>query len=105
MSYEKSGRRGKKKRNSKQTRRDRPIWQKEKTTRRTIMDASDLLLDQWSQQVKEIFPSLHAYQQKTIALCVQGIIESGTAVMQHIAEILWEHLGSEAKMVSYERRL
>ena len=57
------------------------------------MDASDLLLDQWSQQVKEIFPSLHAYQQKIIALCVQGIIESGTAVMQRIAEILWEHLG------------
>ena len=69
------------------------------------MDASDLLLDQWSQQVKEIFPSLHAYQQKTIALCVQGIIESGTAVMQRIAEILWEHLDSETKMVSYERRL
>ncbi len=69
------------------------------------MDASDLLLDQWSQQVKELFPSLHAYQQKTIALCVQGMIESGTAVMQHIAEILWENLGGETKMVSYERRL
>jgi Transposase DDE domain len=69
------------------------------------MDASEVLLDQWSQQVKEIFPSLHAYQQKTIALCVQGIIESGNAVMQRVAETLWEHLGSETKMASYERRL
>lgn len=69
------------------------------------MDASDLLLDQWSQQVKEAFPCLHAYQQKTIACCVQGIIESGNAVMQRVAETVWEHLGSDTKLVSHERRL
>ena len=69
------------------------------------MDASDLLLDQWSQQVKEVFPSLHAYQQKTLAWCVQGIIESGNAVMQRVAETVWEQSGSETKMVSHERRL
>src|SRR5258708_33159589 len=69
------------------------------------MDASDVLLDQWSQQVKEIFPALHSYQQETLALCVQGVVQSGTAVMQRVAETVWEQLASETKMVSYERRL
>ena len=35
------------------------------------MDASDVLFDQWSQQVKEVFPELHSYQQETLAVCVQ----------------------------------
>jgi hypothetical protein len=69
------------------------------------MDASDLLLEHWSRQVKELFPNLHSYQQETIALCVQGIVQSGTAVMQRVAETLWEQLSSETKIVSYERRL
>lgn len=68
------------------------------------MNASDLLLDQWTQQVKELFPALHSYQQQTVALCVQGILQSGNAVMQRVAETLWEQLSSETKMVSYERR-
>ena len=69
------------------------------------MDASELLLDHWSRQVKEVFPHLHCYQQQTLALCVQGVIESGNAVMQRVAETLWEQLSSETKIVSYERRL
>jgi Transposase DDE domain len=69
------------------------------------MNASDLLLDQWSRQVKEIFPQLHPYQQRTLAFVVQGIIQSGNAVMQRVAEASWEYLSSETKMVSHERRL
>jgi len=68
------------------------------------MNAFDLLLDQWSAQVKEIFPTLHAYQQKTLALCVQGILQSGNAVMQRVAEAVWEYSMSDTKMVSHERR-
>lgn len=69
------------------------------------MDASDLLLDHWTRQVKELFPKLHSYQQESIALCVQGVVQSGNAVMQRVAETLWEELSSETKLVSYERRL
>ncbi len=46
------------------------------------MNEFDLLLDQWREQVKEIFPGLHAYQQESMALCVQGLVQSGNAVMQ-----------------------
>ncbi len=35
------------------------------------MNASDLLLDQWTQQVKEVFPKLHYYQQETLAFVVR----------------------------------
>ena len=69
------------------------------------MNASDILLDQWSQQVKEIFPNLHTYQQEALAFAVQGIIQSGNAVMQRVAEASWDNLSSETKMVSHERRL
>src|SRR5205085_9177843 len=60
--------------------------------RRTIMNASDLLLDQWAHQVKEIFPNLHHYQQQALAFSVQGVILSGNAVMQRVAEEVWEQL-------------
>src|SRR5437667_9935408 len=69
------------------------------------MNACDLLLDQWDQQVKEIFPNLHHYQQQALAFSVQGVILSGNAVMQRVAEEVWEHLSSETKLVSHERRL
>jgi len=69
------------------------------------MDASDLLLEQWERQVKELFPRLHHYQQQTLAFIVQGIIQSGNAVMQRVAEATWGALSSETKMVSHERRL
>jgi hypothetical protein len=55
-------------------------------------------------RVKEIFPELHAYQQETLALCVQGIAQSGNAVMQRVAETVGEDSLSETKMVSHERR-
>ncbi len=67
------------------------------------MDASDLLLEQWTRHVKEIFPALHAYQQNTIAFCVQEIIEAGTAVMQRVVETAWDMLSSETNMTSVER--
>ncbi len=69
------------------------------------MNASDLLLDQWTQQVKEVFPKLHHYQQETLAFVVQGIIQSGNAVMQRVSEAIWEYTESDTKMVSHERRL
>lgn len=68
------------------------------------MNAFDLLLAQWSQQVKELFPDLHHYQQQSLAFCVQAIIQSGNAVMQRVAEAVWESSNSETKMVSHERR-
>lgn len=69
------------------------------------MNASDLLLEHWSRQVKELFPGLHNYQQETLAVCVQGVVQSGNAVMQRVAETLWEQLDPDTKVVSYERRL
>jgi Transposase DDE domain len=69
------------------------------------MNAFDLLLDQWTHQVKELFPQLHAYQQQSLAFCVQGLLRSGNAVMQRVAEEVWEHSDSPTKMVSHERRL
>jgi Transposase DDE domain len=69
------------------------------------MNASDLLCDQWRRQVKEIFASLHAYQQEMITLGILGIAESGIAVMQRVAETLHHQLESDTKAVSYERRL
>jgi len=69
------------------------------------MNASDLLLDQWEHQVKELFPTLHSFQQDTLAFIVQSLIQSGNAVMQRVAETAWEYLGSQTKMVSHERRL
>jgi hypothetical protein len=69
------------------------------------MNASDLLLEQWNQQVKEMFPNLHSKQQETLAFIVQAIIQSGNAVMQRVAEAAGEYLSSETKIVSHERRL
>ncbi len=69
------------------------------------MDASDLFLTHWTKQVKELFPHAHSYQQESLALCVQGVVQAGSAVMQQVAETLWEQLSSDTKMVSYERRL
>ena len=60
------------------------------------MNAFDLLLAQWNEQVKEIFPRLHAYQQQALAFCVQGVLLSGNAVLQRVAETVWESGGSQA---------
>ena len=69
------------------------------------MDASKLLWKQWHEQVKQLWDGLHGHQQKALALCVRGIIVSGSAVLQRIAEGLAEHGLSQAKMPSIERRL
>lgn len=69
------------------------------------MNASDLLLDHWGDQVKELFAHLHQYQQEALAFSVQAIVQSGSAVMQQVAETAWEYLSSQTKVVSHERRL
>ena len=69
------------------------------------MNPYEIVFTNWIEQVKELFPKLHRYQQETLAFCVQGIVQSGTAVMQKVAETLGEYLDSETKMVSHEKRL
>ncbi len=69
------------------------------------MDASDVLLTQWIEQVKQIWSGMHHYRQEGLALAVLGIVLTGNAVMQRVAEILHERLSNPSKMSSYERRL
>jgi hypothetical protein len=69
------------------------------------MDASDLLLTQWVHQVKQIWSEMHQYRQESFALAIFGIVLAGQAVMQRVAEILYERLSDPCKMTSYERRL
>jgi Transposase DDE domain len=79
--------------------------QTKKTVRRTKMDASDVLLAQWEQQVKEIWKHWHVYRQESLAIAVLGIVLAGNAVMQRVAEALYDCLSDPCKMSSYERRL
>src|SRR6266487_509240 len=86
----------------------RSSQQAEKTVEawRTIsMDASSVLWANWQEQLKELLPGIHGHQKKTLALFVLGIVLSGCAVMQRVAETLSERGMSEAKMTSIERRL
>lgn len=69
------------------------------------MEASAQLWKQWHQQVKDLFGEMHGHQKKTLAFFVIGIVLSGTAVLQRMAEYLSEHGISSAKMPSIERRL
>ena len=69
------------------------------------MNASITLWKNWHEQVKEFLSGVHGHQKKTLALVVVGIILSGSAVLQRIAESLYLHGISEAKMPSIERRL
>jgi hypothetical protein len=69
------------------------------------MDASDVLLAQWGQQVKQLWSELHPYQHQGIALAILGIVLAGNAVMQRVAEVLQERLSGWCKVSSYERRL
>lgn len=69
------------------------------------MDASDVLLAQWTEQVKQIWSGMHPYRQEALALAVLGIVLAGNAVMQRVSEILHERLSNPSKMSSYERRL
>ncbi len=67
------------------------------------MDAPVLLWEAWRTQVKQLFPDLHGHQQKTLAWMVLGVVLSGSAVLQRMAEGLYGI--SAAKMPSIERRL
>src|SRR5437764_15359243 len=69
------------------------------------MDASQVLWEKWHEQVKGLFPTLHGHQQKVLALIVAGMVVSGCAVLQRVAEDIQQQGWSEAKMSSIERRL
>ena len=69
------------------------------------MDACSVLWTNWQEQLKELLPGIHGHQKKTLALFVLGIVLSGSAVMQRVAETLGERGLSQAKMTSIERRL
>jgi hypothetical protein len=69
------------------------------------MDASAVVWERWSAQVKELLPGIHGHQKKTLALFVIGIVLSGSAVLQRGAESLSLHGINPAKMTSIERRL
>jgi hypothetical protein len=69
------------------------------------MKAAIVLGENWRQQVKQLLAGLHGHQQKTLVLCVLGIVLSGSAVLQRMAESLQQQGISEAKMPSIERRL
>jgi hypothetical protein len=69
------------------------------------MDTSSVLWTNWHEQLKELLTGMHGHQKKTLAFFVLGIVLSGSAVMQRVAETLGERGLSEAKMSSIERRL
>jgi len=69
------------------------------------MQAPSLLLEQWTRQVKEIFPHLHGHQQKSLAFAVLGMALTGEGVLQRMAEEISLLDLSEATMPSIERRL
>ncbi len=67
------------------------------------MDAPKQLWEAWRAQVKQLFPSLPGHQQRTLAWMALGVVLSGSAVLQRMAEGLYGI--SAAKMPSIERRL
>jgi hypothetical protein len=67
------------------------------------MDAPTVLWEAWHAQVKQLFPCLHGHQQKALAWMVLGMVLSGSAILQRVAEGLYG-IGS-ATMPSIERRL
>lgn len=69
------------------------------------MDASTVLWECWRVQVKEMLPTIHGHQKKTLALFVIGIVLSGSAVLQRVAESISLQGINPAKMTSIERRL
>src|SRR5260370_1981517 len=68
------------------------------------MEASTIVWKQWQEQVKDLLPSIHGDQKKTLPLSVLGIVLSKSAVLQRMAESVSVHGISQAKMVSIERR-
>lgn len=64
-----------------------------------------LLWNQWSHRVNALFPTRHGHQQKTQALVVQGIVMSGSTVLQRTAETLGSEDVSQATMPRIARRV
>src|SRR6266487_3327551 len=54
---------------------------------------------------QDLLGGMHGHQKKTLAFFVLGMVLSGCAVLQRVAETLSERGISEAKMSSIERRL
>src|SRR2546423_3077915 len=69
------------------------------------MNTASVLWQNWHAQVEELLTGLHGHQKKTLAFLVVGIVLSGSAVLQRVAEVLQQQGISEAKMTSIERRL
>ena len=69
------------------------------------MDASSILWEHWRTQVKELLTGIHGHQKNALALFVIGIVVSGSAVLQRVAESLSLQGMNPAKMTSIERRL
>ena len=67
------------------------------------MDASIVVWENWHEQVKQLLVGVHGHRKKTFALCILGIILSGSAVLQRIAESLHLEGISQAKMPRIER--
>jgi hypothetical protein len=70
------------------------------------MDASKLVWKQWQKPGQAVMQWIAwSSARSVLGPCVLGIIVSGSAVLQRIAEGLAEHGLSQAKMPSVERRL
>lgn len=69
------------------------------------MDASVVLWENWQEQVKQLLEGIHGHQTKSLGLMVLGMVVSGSAVLQRMAESVQQYGISEAKMPSIERRL
>src|SRR5262245_35332086 len=69
------------------------------------MDSSSVLWSNWQEQVRHLLKGVHGHQKKTWAFFVLGMVLTGSAVLQRVAEVLQERGKSLAKMTSIERRL
>ena len=50
------------------------------------MDTTSVLWENWHEQLNALLPSIHGHQKKTLAFFVLGIVLSGSAVLQRVAE-------------------
>src|SRR5256714_15688718 len=69
------------------------------------MNTASVLWQNWHAQVEELLTGLHGHQKKTLDFLALGIVLSGSAVLQRVAEVLQQQGISEANMTSIERRL
>jgi hypothetical protein len=69
------------------------------------MDASALLWENWQEQVKDLLGGIHGHQKKTLAFFVLGMVLSGCAVLQRVAETLSERGGSRGQDEQYRAAL